>query len=111
MEESKVKSPHRRRLIGDFFMFLREAQQTPRSFRYARQLRWRTFPRRCPGAFCPPCKCYAFAYSGGQNVIEPKVRKQPERYVQCPSKLLGRIMAAASITPQERIYYKIIIIT
>jgi hypothetical protein len=31
MEECKVKSPHRRRLIGDFFMFLREAQPTPRS--------------------------------------------------------------------------------
>jgi hypothetical protein len=29
MEESKVKSPHRRRLIGDFLCFLREAQQTP----------------------------------------------------------------------------------
>jgi hypothetical protein len=30
MEECKVKSPHRRRLIGDFLMFLHEAQQTPR---------------------------------------------------------------------------------
>jgi hypothetical protein len=39
------------------------ASATARSFRYA------PFPRHCSGAFWPPCKCYAFAYSGGQNIV------------------------------------------
>ena len=34
-----------------------------RSFRYA------PFPRLTPPTFCPPWKCYAFPYSGGQNVV------------------------------------------
>jgi hypothetical protein len=42
------------------------ASATARSFRYA------PFPRRCSGTFCPPCKCYAFAYSGGQNVANSR---------------------------------------
>jgi hypothetical protein len=42
------------------------AYATARSFRYA------PFPRRCSGTFCPPCKCYAVAYSGGQNVVNSR---------------------------------------
>jgi hypothetical protein len=35
----------------------------------ARSFRFVSFPRRhCSGTFCPPCKCYALAYSGYKNV-------------------------------------------
>ena len=42
------------------------ASATARSFRYA------PFPRRCSGTFCPPCKCCAFAYPGGQNIVNSR---------------------------------------
>jgi hypothetical protein len=45
------------------------ASAMARSFRYARQLRWRTFPRKPPPTVCRPWKRCAFPYSGRQTVI------------------------------------------
>jgi hypothetical protein len=42
------------------------ASATARSFRFA------PFSRRCSGTFCRPWKCYAFPYSGRQNVVNSR---------------------------------------
>jgi hypothetical protein len=41
-------------------------------FRSARSFRYAPIPRLTPPTFWPPCKCYAFAYSGGQNVVNSR---------------------------------------
>ncbi|GHU87400.1 hypothetical protein FACS189476_02790 [Spirochaetia bacterium] len=56
------------------------AKAPPGSVRLGQSLR--SFPRLTPPTFCPPCKCFAFAYSGGQNVANLS------RYVQWGLKFL-----------------------
>jgi hypothetical protein len=41
-------------------------------FRLARSLRYASFPRQPPPTFCRPWKCYAFPYSGRQNVANSR---------------------------------------
>jgi hypothetical protein len=48
---------------------------------FARSFRYAPFPRKTSATFCPPCKCYAFAYSGGQNVVN---NQNVMRNFECP---------------------------